>query len=176
MKDKKTHKNDSGFKTPENYFESFNHRLLEKIALSEKQKTSTLKKMDSGFKVADDYFISAHDTILQKTIAPKPKSKLRNLISTKNIIYVSGVAAMIALILSISITKKSPLDFDTIEMTAIYEYLNEENIELSTTDIAGLLDEDINYIQTFEDELGNHDNLLDYLSEEDLENEIIFTE
>lgn len=174
MKKDKSHKNNDGFKVPEGYFESFESKLFEKIASDKDNQLSS--KMDSGFKIPEDYFTTLEDNILQKIDDDKPKGKLISLRTRKNILYLSGIAAMIAIIISISIPKESGLNFNSIEVADIHAYFTEEDIELSTTEIASLLDDDITYSETFEKELIDDETLLEYLSEEDLDDEIIFTE
>lgn len=174
MKKHKSHKNNDGFKVPEGYFESFENKLFEKIASDTDSQLNP--KMNSGFKVPEDYFATLEDTILQKIDDDKPKGKLISLQTRRNILYFSGIAAMIAIIISISIPKESEVNFDSIEIADIHAYFNEEDVELSTTEIAALLDDDITYSETFEKELIDDETLLEYLSEEDLDDDIIFTE
>ncbi|WP_103070487.1 hypothetical protein [Aquimarina sediminis] len=177
MKKDNLHKNNGGFKVPENYFESLESELSKKI-LSDSKNTELLSnKIESGFKPPIDYFETFENELLQKIKEDESKEKgvLISLITRKNILYLSGIAAMIAIILSISISKESELNFNDIEVADIHTYISEGNLELSNTEIAMLL-EDTNYIETYEDELIDDDALLDYLSEEDLEDEIIFVE
>ncbi|WP_103864081.1 hypothetical protein [Aquimarina sp. I32.4] len=167
----------NGFKVPENYFESFTNKLSEKVSSTNNQNTPTLPdKKDTGFKVPKEYFTTLEGSIQQKLSANKSKGKIISLVHRKNILYISGIAAMITLILTISIQKKSEFDFDDIKVTDVHTYFSEENIELTNTEIASLLGEDINYTEVFEDELITDDTLLEYLSEENLDDEIIFVE
>ncbi len=174
MKKDKSHNNNDGFKVPEGYFESFENKLFEKIDSDTDSQRSS--KMNSGFNAPEDYFDTLKDTILQKIDNDTPKGKLISLQTRRNILYFSGIAAMIAIIISISIPKESEVNFDTIEIVDIDAYFNEEGIELSTAEIAALLDDDIIYSETFEKELIDDKILLEYLSEEDLDDDIIFTE
>ena len=83
---------------------------------------------------------------------------------------------MIAIIISISINREKEFNFDNIEIADIQQYFDEGNIELSDSEIASLIDEDLSYSETFVEETLTEENLLDYLSEEDLDDEIIFVE
>jgi hypothetical protein len=170
----KSHKNNGGFKVPEGYFESFESKLFEKITSDTDSQLSS--KMDAGFKIPEDYFATLEGAILQKINDDKPKGKLISLRTRRNVLYLSGIAAMIAIIISISIPKESELNFNTIEVADIHAYFNEEDVELSTTEIAALLDGDITYSETLEKDFIDDETLLEYLSDQDLDDEIIFTE
>jgi hypothetical protein len=176
VKKDKSHKGNDGFKVPENYFVNFESKLSQKINSDIKRDNHLSSKIDSGFKIPENYFTSLENALLQKINKNKPKGKLISLQIRKNVLYLSGIAAMIAIIISISVNKKSKLNFNTIEIADIHIYLNEEDIELSTNEIAALLDSDIIYSETFEKELIDDETLLEYLSEEDIDDEIIFTE
>lgn len=177
MKKDNLHKNNGGFKVPEGYFEEFEHKLFDQISESTKDNDTNLSsKIDSGFTIPEDYFTTIEDTIMNKVSKDQSKTKVRSLITKRNILYFSGIAAMIAIIISLSIHKESKLNFDDIEIADIHHYFNEGNIELSNTEIIALLDEDINYSEAFEAELVNDDEILDYLSEEDIDDDIIFVE
>ena len=175
MKKDSLHKNNGGFKLPEDYFESFESRLSKKLSSDTNEENSLPNKMESGFKIPEDYFSTLENNVLQKVIDGKPKGQLISFFTKKNVLYFSGIAAMIAILISISIPKDSELNFNDIEIADIHAYFNEENIELSNTEIATLLG-DVNYAEALEEELVDDEALLDYLSEEDLEDEIIFTE
>ncbi len=177
MKKNNLHNDKSGFKVPENYFTSFEEKLSKAISSegSEKFLLETTKK--SGHKVPEGYFDTVEDEILQNTIGVKPKSKVVSLFSKQNILFISGIAAMIAIIISLSINEESKLNFDEIDIADLHSYFDDGNIELSDQEMASLLGEELSYTETFEDDLVNDEDLLDYLSEEDnIEDDIIFVE
>ncbi len=170
------HNNKSGFTIPDGYFESFDKNLSDKLFYAEEESELLKTKISSGFKTPDNYFNTLDASIVRKTITNKPKGKIFSLSNKQSLTYFSGIAAMIAILISVSINKKSELDFDDIEVADIYTYCIEGNIKLSSTDIISLLGNDISYVETFENELINDEILLDYLSEDYLEDEVIFTE
>ncbi len=175
MKEKNLHKNKSGFTVPKDYFDSFENKLSEKLSLNI-EKEGLTNNSDTGFKVPEDYFDTFQDSIIQKANPKESKGKVVSLITRKNLLYFSGIAAMIAIVISLSINKESELNFDDIEIADIHTYFSEGNIELSSSEMFALLGEETDYVETFENELISDEVLLDYLSEEDLEGEIIFTE
>ncbi|WP_109300230.1 hypothetical protein [Aquimarina sp. AU474] len=177
MKKDKLHNDKGGFKVPEDYFTSFEEKLSQAIS-SENSEESILDTLKStGDKVPKGYFDAVEEEILQKTIGVQPKSKVIALFSKRNILFVSGIAAMIAIIISLSINTESKINFDDIDIADIQTYFDDGNIELSDQEMASLLGEEHNYTETFEDELVDDDDLLEYLSEEDnIEDEIIFVD
>ncbi|WP_271784005.1 hypothetical protein [Aquimarina algiphila] len=176
MKKDNLHKNNGGFKVPEGYFEEFEHKLFDKISRRTDNDSMLSSKIDSGFTIPEDYFTTLEDNVMNNVSETPTKTKVRSLITKRSILYFSGIAAMIAIIISLSTYEESKLNFDDIELADIHHYFNEGNIELSTTEMIALLDEDINYTEVFEEELANDDEILDYLSEEDIDDEIIFVE
>ena len=50
------------FKTPEGYFESFNERLMARMAVEEAQKSDLIPKTD-GFVVPDGYFDAVYESV-----------------------------------------------------------------------------------------------------------------
>ena len=175
MKKDNLHKNNGGFKVPEEYFENLQGRLSKKIPLKAEKKLLT-KKIDPGFKIPEEYFIDFENKIFEKIEETKPKRKVISLIPWKNILYFSGIAAMIAIIISLYVNTEAEINFNEITVADIYTYFSEENIELSIAEIATLLQSDVNYPETTEEELINEDIILDYLSREDLDDEILFIE
>ncbi len=176
MKKDNLHKNNGGFKVPEGYFDEFEHKLFDKISTRIDDDTTLGSKIDSGFIIPENYFTTIEDNVMNKVNEDQSKTKVRSLLTQRNILYLSGIAAMIAIIISLSRHNESKLNFDDIEIADIYHYFNEGNIELSSTEMIALLDEDISYTEAFEDELINDDEILDYLSDEDINDDIIFVE
>lgn len=177
MKKENLHKSNSGFKVPEDYFERFEQELSKKIPSF--QSNSPLKKInkDSGFRTPDHYFETLTEDIVNQTSNPKTKKqKVIPLFNQRKILLYSGIAAMIAIIISISISQKSKFDFDDIEIADIQAYFNEDNIELNDSEIAALLGDDLDLIDAFDQEFATEEVVLDYLSEEDIEDTIIFEE
>ncbi|WP_062059052.1 hypothetical protein [Aquimarina longa] len=174
MKKDNLHKNNSGFKVPQNYFENFENELSKKISSDSKTDVILSSKIESGFRTPKNYFTTLEYTITQKIDDDQPKRKSRALITTKNIVYITGIAAMIAITILLSVTKKSKLNFNDIEVADIHVYIDDENIKFSTAEIASILGNDINKI--FEDNLITDEIILDYLSEENLNDEIIYIE
>ena len=132
MKKNKLHNiKETGFKVPDDYFNT-----LEDVTLSEIK----LKKMssDSGFKLPEDYFNTLEATITNK-ISTKAPTKVIPLFRKRILIYISSTAAVVLLLFNLSIFKNKPtfesLDFETVE-----NYIMNENI--GSYEIAALLSEE----------------------------------
>lgn len=143
---------DSGFKTPDNYFDGLEDSIMNQIKLQD-------KITDSGFKTPDNYFESL-DTIILNKVEHKPK--VISIFSKRNIFYASSIAAALILMFSIFINNDE-ISFDNLDVVSIENYLSEEDI--STFEFASLLDvADINSDNFIESEL-SEELLEDYLLE-----------
>jgi len=145
----------TGFKIPDDYFESFEESILSK--LNGESKLSAVKT--SGFKKPDNYFITLEESIVQK-LSQKKETKIIKLNSKRTLLYVSGIAAAILLLFNLSIFDNKP-SFDDLETETVENYIFDENI--NSYDIAALLsDEQIEKI-IIKDHSLNEDNIEEYL-------------
>ena len=151
----------TGFKTPDNYFDSFDEKLLSKLAA----KTGIQVDNKTGFKVPEGYFDSFEKELLSKTDKPIPK--VISLFSISKFYYVASVAAILVFSLFIiKPTYSGPITFDDLEYASIEEYINTENLDITAVELAdlyGVHTTDLDNISflNIEDE-----NILNYLSEE----------
>ncbi|WP_299256586.1 hypothetical protein [uncultured Aquimarina sp.] len=168
----------TGLKAPDDYFNTFENQLMKKLNSTERDKASILdNKIKTGLTTPEKYFENLEKTILQKTVTINKETKVISLFSKKNILYVSSIAAMIAIIISISINKENDsFSFDTIEIADIQKYFEEGNAELSNAEIAELLDDETNLSDTFSNTELSDEELENYLSDEELSDEIIYVE
>jgi len=158
----------SGFKTPDNFFESFDGKVLQQLD------TKTIIKdiEDTGFNVPDNYFDTVETVILDKVVS-KDKTKLITLSTKRAFYYISGIAASVLLLISIFNWDDGTTNNNiTIEMVETYF----ENSDLNSYELADLLSEtefledDFSIVETEYDE----DNIEAYLLENsDLETILI---
>ncbi len=136
MKNNKLHNiKTSGFKAPDGYLESFDELLLNKL-----KESSPLEGLEnSGFKVPDHYFES-FDVKLAKSLNSDKEIKVITFIPWKKMLYVSGIAASIILMVSL-FNNNNKTTFDSLETTLIDKYIVEE--ELTNEEIATLLSDDL---------------------------------
>lgn len=131
MKKDKQHNNIStGFKTPDQYFESFEDSLFKRI----NKKESIKGVKTSGYTVPKNYFDSVDDTILsQLKTSEKPVIKLK---SRTTFYYVAGIAASFVLLLGLVFNNNSSITIDTLETSSLESYLFQE--EYSNDELASL--------------------------------------
>jgi len=164
MKNKKIHNiNKTGFKTPDAYFDSIEDRIFAKLkdetslknikepgylapdSYFESIEDSVMSKLnddmvlenikDSGFKTPDNYFEHVEDTVLAK-LNDNKSTKVLPLFSRRNVLYVSGVAAAILIMLGI-FNNKTNNGIDSLDIEVVESYLEDQ--DLDTYDIASLL-------------------------------------
>lgn len=146
-----------GFKTPENYFESFEDKLFERICESE----SIGGIQSTGFKVPKGYFNSVEDTVMHKL--NEGETRVVKLSSRKKLYYIAGIAASLVLLIAIFIGKGGSTEELSVEMVETYF----ENSDLDSYELAQLLadadilEEDFILIETEY----NEENLESYLLE-----------
>lgn len=145
----------AGFKIPNNYFQSFDDKLFNK--LSEETSVSNIK--ETGFKVPKNYF----DTLEHKIIDEIKTKNLPivKLYRRKTFYYIAGIAAALALFFSLIFNKTNSVEEFSVEI--VETYLEKQNLDsyelaqlLSDTNI---LEEDFTIIETN----FNEDNLESYL-------------
>ena len=173
MKNDNKHKQKSSFKVPDGYFNSFESKLSDKLTSDDDTSNHLNTRLNTGFKTPNAYFNSLEDTIMQEIDSKESKGKVVSLINKKSLLFFSGIAAMIAIIFTLSIAQKSKVDFEDIDIVDIHSFFEGENLDLHSTEFASLLDDD-NYLEELEEELIDNETIYNYLSEEDLTDDIIF--
>ena len=146
----------TGFKTPEAYFDTFDERLFKKLNV-QKEMASIL---DAGFKVPDNYF-EHFDDKLQARLKSQQSSKVRTLVSWRNAAYISGIAASLLLIFGLFMTSQNNLSINQVETASIEDYLNNENLNIY--DISSLLNEDDLVLGDFVSNTFTEESLENYL-------------
>jgi hypothetical protein len=164
VKDKKYK---SGFKVPENYFDNFDKRLFSKM------ESETLPK-ETGFKVPDGYFDNLEDVVLQKLNTEGKPQKLINLNSRRTWVYLTAIAASLAIIVSVLIRNESIVkQMDSIKIASIENYIEEGYLDLESYEVLALLnDEDLININ-FESDIFSEELLETYLLENSIEETLL---
>lgn len=134
----------SGFKTPDNYFESIEDQLFDRI--SDEKKIEGIDR--SGFSVPDHYFGSVDSEIIEK-LHPPQKTPVFTLQSRKTFYYVAGIAASLVLLFAIFIngTAETEISADMVETYLETRDLDSYELAELLTD-AELLDEDFTVVET----------------------------
>lgn len=143
----------SGFKTPENYFEGVEDSVLNQIHLKSIE--------GSGFKMPEGYLDTLDDTIIAK-VSKNNDTKVINLFSRKNLLYMSSVAAAILLLFNLSIFEsKRVASFDTLDTATLENYILSEYID--SYEISSLMNnEEINE-EAFIDYNFSDEHMEDYI-------------
>lgn len=163
MENKKLHSiTSTGFKTPDNYFESFEAKLKERLT-----KKELIKDIDaSGFKVPENYFNTLDDKILSQLIDDKP---VINFKSRQTFYYIAGIAASLVLMFNIFYSSEA-ITINDLETASIENYLEEG--DFTSYDLAVLLTEsELNKTNFIDNEISENtieDYLLNTIEIEDL--------
>jgi len=157
----------TGFKIPDDYLETFDELLLNKL----KNSNPIQETKNSGFKVPEHYF-ETFDHRLAKAMDSEKEAKVIPLLSWKKLAYVSGLAASIILMVGLFNNNNNIPNFGDIETTLIENYIVEE--EFTNEDIGSLLTNDLtlnNFMDShlidsnLEDYILNNASVEDYLKE-----------
>lgn len=125
MKNSKLHTiKESGFKTPDNYFQSFEESLLSEISLKEKSKSS-------GFSVPKNYFDTFEMSKIDSVSIEKKETKVIPLFSKKRWLYAASVAAIAILLISLPDFNQS-VSFSSLDNESIENYILSNDYESST--------------------------------------------
>lgn len=130
----------TGFKTPDAYFESFDELLLNQLTVDNHLKGETT----AGFKTPEGYFESFDATVLKQLQKEEPKVITLSL--WKKVAFVSGIAASLAILLTVFNTNED-VTFESLETASIENYIYEEH--MNTYDIASFVNEEDLVIENF---------------------------
>ncbi len=145
MKNKDLHNDKtSGFKTPDNYFETFDERLFDR--LSDERKIEGIT--EPGFSIPDHYFDTVEAEILGKLEPPK-KTPIFTLNTRRTFYYVTGIAASLILMFAVFIKGNTN---DEISADMVESYLETRDLDsyelAELLSEAELLEEDFSVIET----------------------------
>jgi len=156
----------SGFKTPDNYFESIDDQILER--LNDKEIISASET--TGFMVPKDYFDSVETTILEK-IESQPETPVIALKSRRTLYYFAGIAASFVLLLSLFFNNEDKININAIDTASIENYLFQE--DYTNDDLATLFITDNISEADFIDITISDETLNEYLENADTEDFIL---
>ena len=145
MKNKDLHNiKSSGYKTPDNYFESFDDRIFDR--LQDEKKIEDIEQ--SGFSIPDQYFEKVESQILEKLDPPKV-TPIFTLNTKRTLYYAVGIAASLILMFAIFLNENSN---DEISADMVESYLETRDLDsyelAELLNEAELLEEDFSVIET----------------------------
>ena len=162
MKDKK---NISGLNVPEGYFDNFEDRMMLRVMEDNLPKSN-------GFSAPEGYFDSLEDKVFN-TLAETKETKVVSLFSRRNLLYATGVAASLALIISLWGGMGSDPGLTDISASEVEAFIDEGGIDFDSYDVIALLDdEDLSEITIPSDDI-SEENLEEYLLDNFDENSLL---
>lgn len=154
MKNKSLHNiKNTGFQTPQNYFNNFDDSLLTVAKLKAKASAP-------GFKIPDNYFETL-EVALSEKISSEKKPKVITLFNKRNILYASSIAAAVVLLFNLTLFNNEKNSWNTLDIETVENYILDE--ELTSYDMATLLVEDNLEIENFINHNFEEDNIESYL-------------
>ncbi len=154
---------DNKFKTPEGYFDSFNERLMARLSEEEDIVSDIIPKTD-GFGVPAGYFETVHDAVSSRL--PRKGARVIALRSYRSLYYAAAaVAALLVLTAVWNRNTASPLGFEDLAGADITTYLENNDLGLSSYEIAEVVDlEEVSLSDIMDTQL-EEEVILDYLNE-----------
>ena len=151
MEHKKTHKD--GFKVPDSYFSNLESRILEDI------KEENPKNINP-FTVPEDYFTSLENKVIE---AAEKTSKIIPIYKKKSFYFSMVAAATLTLLFIINIENKQSITFDDLALEDYNGYLDQEETEMSSYEMASYIAIDDLEIDDIIDSKVDSESILEYL-------------
>lgn len=144
MKEKNnTHQQQSGFRTPDNYFENLEAKLAECIFPSSNKDTLQNIPKNSGFHVPSNYFEELESKLSSKITTQKSGKVIRTKFSRNWWYTASAIAAIFILLFMINpFAKQQTSSWDDVELSAMEQYINQGYIDFSEADFSTIMGND----------------------------------
>jgi len=152
MKEKK---HNTGLNVPDGYFDNFEDRMMLKVMEESLPKSN-------GFKVPKGYF-EQFNVAPEFTSEPTPQPAVISIFRKKTLLYVSGVAASLLLIISLINTKDDNLSMDSLSADTVEAYINDGVADIDAYDVMALLSEEELESISIPSEIISEENLEAYL-------------
>ncbi|MBT8263902.1 MAG: hypothetical protein HKN52_01905 [Eudoraea sp.] len=156
---KKTPKN-SGFKTPEGYFEGVTDRILDRI---KNEEGAGIPEKD-GFTIPEGYM----DT-MQKEVLTKVKASETPVISLhpyrKHLLVAASIAAIFVLVIGLQWNDAQSITFDDLANADIETYFESREIGFTSYEIAEVIPVNTIDLNEFMETGVNDENIMEYLED-----------
>jgi len=162
---KKLPKN-TGFKTPEGYFEGVTDRMLDRI---KNEEVAGFPEKD-GFKIPEGYMEKVQKEVLSKVkTSETPVISLRDY--RKHLLVAASIAAMFVLVIGLQWNGDKSITFDDLANADIETYFETRDIGFSSYEIAEVIPVTTTDLNEFMETGVNDENIMDYLEDsiDDLE-------
>lgn len=157
-------KHTRGFKVPENYFDTVEETIFQKLDQSQFPKKT-------GFKTPEGYFDTLEDQILDVISSSEEKTSVISLINRRSLTFALGIAACLAVIITIALNNGSSSQ-ENFDLATVTEYIDDGYLDLSTYEVTNLLEEE-ELEQLTLTPLSTPESIEDYLLEHIDENNLL---
>ncbi|KAA3620939.1 MAG: hypothetical protein DWP94_11410 [Flavobacterium sp.] len=154
MKEKK---HNTGLNVPEGYFDTFEDRMMIKVMEENLPKSN-------GFKVPEGYF-KQFEVSPSLNVDTTTQPAVISIFRKKTLLYVSGVAASLLLIISLVNTKNDNLSMESLSADTVEAYINDGVADIDAYDVLALLSEEELESISIPSEVVSEENLEAYLIE-----------
>lgn len=154
----------SGFTVPQKYFEELDQNLFDFVTKGEDNAERSLDSIEgSGFTVPAGYFNELEENLFKKV---KDEPKVIPLFRKEFFVYAASIAAIVIILAgSLFLKPTSENSWETLELSALESYIDDNNIDFSTNEISGFLFEDGNLVNESEFTEVNAEAMFEYLDE-----------
>ena len=157
--------NKKNFKTPEDYFEGFTDRLLDRMSNTKKGQEGSLIPKSDGFTLPDGYFETLNKNIQLRLNKEIPKVIALNRKRKTYYFAAAAVAAIVLLTIGIQLNINEDPTFESLAKTEIEDYFDNSDLGFSTYEIAEVIPIDDLEISDILDIHLNDEFIIDYLDE-----------
>ena len=154
MKEKK---HNTGLNVPEGYFNTFEDRMMLKVMEESLPRSN-------GFKVPEGYF-QQFEVSPSLNVDTTTQPAVISIFRKKTLLYVSGVAASLLLIISLVNTKNDNLSMESLSADTVEAYINDGVADIDAYDVMALLSEEELESISIPSEVISEENLEAYLIE-----------
>ncbi|WP_411031964.1 hypothetical protein [Spongiimicrobium sp. 3-5] len=155
----KNSNNKQGFKTPDGYFDKLTDKILERTS----KVGPSLPKKD-GFKVPDDYFENLSAKVAQQ-VGHKETKVISLWANKKWYLAAASIAAIAIIVFGTQWNSAGEISFDDLANTDIETYLQHNELELTTYEIAQVLPVEELEINDILDIALDGEHIIEYLDE-----------
>lgn len=165
MKRKSPYHPKTGFKTPDNYFEDLEGRIMG--AVVKEDVLSGRKYASPGFTVPQSYFNDLEIDILGKVSSKNRGGKVISLLNNSKYFYAAAVAAVFIGLISTQFFNPviEAYSIDAVELSALEEYIDEGNINLNYNEISSFMAEEGYSFDDFNTSGLSDEEVFNYLNE-----------
>lgn len=151
------------FKTPEGYFDNVEDKLVGRISDESSNVLDAERRLEDGFKTPKGYFDSLQDNINKRLTEDTKVVPLRSF--KKYYVAVASIAAAALIVFGLFWDTTKDINFTDLADSDIEAYFENNNLELSSYEIAEVIQVDELEISDFLDNPLEEEHILEYLND-----------